>query len=244
MANSQLFNPRAILTGKNQTREFSMAAPQSELDPESIYCGILIRTQRAFQLAQFAAGSLANALAINSATAYLTVENAGQQFGELDTVIGPSITPAIPKVTPARTREFLACTKFLIDLAWIGDLLASASRCAHGLGDSLGMEDLNDLAQMASVLENMLMHAHHAYWVRDFKSALLVLRTDSEVDRLRNLVLIRHLEQGQSTINQDIIQILFIAQVLERAGDHAKNVAKEICHLLQPAQPSSSCALA
>jgi phosphate uptake regulator len=80
--------------------------------------------------------------------------------------------------------------------------------------------------------------------VRDFKSALLVLRTDSEVDRLRNLVLIRHLEQGQSTINQDTIQILFLAQVLERAADHAKNVAEEICHLLQPARPSSFCALA
>jgi hypothetical protein len=34
------------------------------------------------------------------------------------------------------------------------------------------------------------------------------------------------------------------AQALERAGNHAKNVAKEICHLLQPAQLSSSCALA
>ncbi len=214
-----------------------------DLDPESIYCEILIQTQRAFQFAQFAAGSLANDLAI-SATASRTVENAGEQFAELDTVIGPSITPAIPKVTPAQRRESLACTKFLIDLARIGDLLASASRCAHGLGDRLGVEDLNDLFQMASLLENMLVHAHHAYWVRDFESALLVLRADSEVDRLRNLVLIRHLEQGRSTISQDTIQILFIAQVLERAGDHAKNVAKEICHLLQPAQLPSSCALA
>jgi phosphate uptake regulator len=221
-----------------------MAAPQSELDPESIYCGILIRTQRAFQFAQFSTGLLANALAVNSETAYLILESENTLFDEHDTAFDVTATQAVPNVPPAQKREFLACTKFLVDLARIGDLLVSASRGVHARGDGFGTHDLTDLAQMASILENMLMHAHHAYWVRDLESAFIVLRVDSEVDRLQDLVLTRYLQTGQRTVSQDSYLIVFIAQALARAADHVKNVAKEICHLLQPAQPSSSCALA
>jgi phosphate uptake regulator len=109
---------------------------------------------------------------------------------------------------------------------------------------SFGTHDLIDLAQMASILEDMVMHAHHAYWVRDLESAFIVLRVDSELDRLQDLVRTRYLQTGQRTVSQDTYLVVFIAQVLARACDHAKNVAEEICHLLQPAQPSSSCALA
>jgi hypothetical protein len=74
-----------------------MTAPQSELDLESIYCGILIRTQRAFQFAQFSAGLLANALAVNSETAYLILESENTLFDEHDTVFDVTATQAAPK---------------------------------------------------------------------------------------------------------------------------------------------------
>jgi phosphate uptake regulator len=50
--------------------------------------------------------------------------------------------------------------------------------------------------------------------------------------RLRNLVLIRHLD-GQSPARlSESIQVVAMAQCLERAGDHVKNLAEEVCHLV------------
>ena len=102
----------------------TLPAADSEPESESIYCGILARTQRAFQLAQFAAGTLANGLAINSRTAYVAVDDAEKQLDELDCVVDVSITQAIAQVTPEQGRELLTCMKFLIDLERVGDLLA------------------------------------------------------------------------------------------------------------------------
>ncbi|HXZ28379.1 MAG TPA: PhoU domain-containing protein, partial [Terriglobales bacterium] len=52
---------------------------------------------------------------------------------------------------------------------------------------------------------------------------------DAEIDRLRNLIYIRHVEGGEG-VAQESLQVLFMAQALERAGDHAKNLAEEVCH--------------
>jgi len=62
--------------------------------------------------------------------------------------------------------------------------------------------------------------------------ALAVLRSDAELDRLRNLLFLRHLENHEGTPRQESFHVLFMTQSLERAGDHAKNLAEEICHLV------------
>jgi phosphate uptake regulator len=57
---------------------------------------------------------------------------------------------------------------------------------------------------------------------------------DNEIDRLRNLMFIRHVEgnDGGVPATPGSIQVLFMAQALERAGDHAKNLAEEVCHFV------------
>jgi len=42
-------------------------------------------------------------------------------------------------------------------------------------------------------------------------------------------VVIAHLEHASGP---ESIQVIFMAQALERAGDHAKNLAEEVCHLI------------
>jgi phosphate transport system protein len=60
---------------------------------------------------------------------------------------------------------------------------------------------------------------------------MAVLRADSEVDRLRNLLILRRMERAESEGVQNSLQVVFMAQALERAGDHVKNLAEEVCHL-------------
>ena len=66
----------------------------------------------------------------------------------------------------------------------------------------------------------------------DVKKAIDVLRADAGMDRLRNLIFMRHIENPENVQRQASLQVIFMTQSLERAGDHAKNLAEEVCHLV------------
>ena len=85
---------------------------------------------------------------------------------------------------------------------------------------------------MATVLEKMLADAGTAFSTRDVKKAVDVLRADAEIDRLRNLIFLRHIENPENLQRQASLQVIFMTQSLERAGDHAKNLAEEVCHIV------------
>ena len=85
---------------------------------------------------------------------------------------------------------------------------------------------------MATVLEKMLADAGTAFSTRDVKRAVDVLRADAEIDRLRNLIFLRHIENPENVQRHASLQVIFMTQSLERAGDHAKNLAEEVCHFV------------
>jgi phosphate transport system protein len=85
---------------------------------------------------------------------------------------------------------------------------------------------------MATVLEKMLADVAHSFSHRDVKKAIDVLRADAEMDRLRNLIFLRHIENPENIAHQASLQVIFMTQSLERAGDHAKNLAEEVCHFV------------
>jgi phosphate transport system protein len=71
-----------------------------------------------------------------------------------------------------------------------------------------------------------------AFSARDVNKAVDVLRADAEMDRLRNLIFLRHIENPENVVRQASLQVIFMTQSLERAGDHAKNLAEEVCHFV------------
>lgn len=197
----------------------------------SHHAGILERTVHAFSIAEAASASLADCLASKSEACYRAVREAEEELDRIDREIDASVTAAIAEVTPAQARELLSSLKMLIDLERIGDLLAFVANCARALGNNLDTPDLSDLVKMASIVEKMLGDAHDAYVAGNVDRALAVLRADAEVDRIRNLAMIRHLEMASTQGPKDSVQVLLMAQALERAGDHVKNLAEEICNL-------------
>ena len=68
--------------------------------------------------------------------------------------------------------------------------------------------------------------------VSDVKKAIDVLRADAEMDRLRNIIFLRHIENPENVARHASLQVIFMTQSLERAGDHAKNLAEEVCHFV------------
>jgi phosphate transport system protein len=78
----------------------------------------------------------------------------------------------------------------------------------------------------------MLTDCGESFSAREIGKAIDVLRADAEMDRLRNLIFLRHIENPENVHHQASLQVIFMTQSLERAGDHAKNLAEEVCHFV------------
>ena len=200
--------------------------------PERSYSHLVTRTVEACQVAKEAAATAAAGIATGSSPLLNTLRDKEKQLDTLDREIDDGVTLAITQVTEPEARELLACMKFMISLERIGDLLLSFGSSAQAAGGRLDPQDTRDLTHMATVLEKMLSDVGTAFSARDVKKAVDVLRADAEMDRLRNLIFLRHIENPEGLPRQASLQVIFMTQSLERAGDHAKNLAEEVCHFV------------
>jgi len=200
--------------------------------PEPSYAHLVRRTIEACQVAKEAAAAAAEGIATGSAVLLNTIRVREKELDTFDMEIDAGVTAAITQVTEPEARELLACMKFMIGLERIGDLLLSFASSAQAVGGRLDPQDTRDLTQMATVLEKMLSDSAEAFSARDVKKAIDVLRADAEMDRLRNLVFLRHIENPENVQRQASLQVIFMTQSLERAGDHAKNLAEEVCFVV------------
>jgi phosphate transport system protein len=201
-------------------------------DAEPAYAHLVKRTIEACKVAQEAAGIAAEGIATGSGPLLASIRDREKQLDNIDREIDAGVTQEITKVSESEARELLACMKFMIGLERIGDLLLSFASSAQAAGPRLDPQDTRDLTQMASLLEKMLADVGGAFSSRDVKRAVDVLRADAEMDRLRNLVFLRHIENPENIQLQASLQVIFMTQSLERAGDHAKNLAEEVCHFV------------
>jgi phosphate transport system protein len=201
-------------------------------EPEPSYSHLVQRTIDACRIAKEAAGAAAEGIATGSHPLLNTLREREKELDKLDMEIDAGVTEAITKVTDLKARELLACMKIMIGLERIGDLLLSFAGSAQSVGSRIEPQDTRDLTHMATVLEKMLTDVGAAFSTRDVKRAIDVLRADAEMDRLRNLIFMRHIENPENVQHQASLQIIFMTQSLERAGDHAKNLAEEVCHFV------------
>ncbi|PYX55075.1 MAG: hypothetical protein DMG73_18165 [Acidobacteria bacterium] len=129
-------------------------------------------------------------------------------------------------------RQLLACLKFITDLERIGDLVLGVAQRLQSRR-SLPQRDTDGLAQMAAVLYEMLERIHAGFASLDLESATRVLRADAEVDRICHALFRKHLADSSARRSPLSFEVLLMAQALERAGDHAKNLAEELLGLIE-----------
>ena len=192
---------------------------------------IIALTKKGIQLAKSAVAHAIDGLAQKSSAPFLAVNQCEQELDRLDREVDNRVTHAVIRASAQEAGDLLACMKFMIDLERIGDLVSSFGGCAQAIGARIEMDDVKDLIHMATVLEQMLADIHEAFSTRNLDRVISVLRADATIDRIRNLMFIRHVENQEGTAGPEGIHVLFMAQALERAGDHTKNLAEEICHL-------------
>jgi phosphate transport system protein len=217
---------------RSRTAETVMSTATKIPDPESAHHYIVRRTVEACRMAHEAAGAAAEGIATGSTALLNSLRQRERELDNLDMEIDSGVTAAITEVGPAEARELLACMKVMIAVERIGDLLLSFANSAQSASGRIDSEDTRDLTQMATLLEKMLTDCGAAFSGRDVSKAIEVLRADAEMDRLRNLIFLRHIENPENLVRQASLQVIFMTQSLERAGDHAKNLAEEVCHFV------------
>lgn len=187
---------------------------------------------QACELAQRAAAYAADGLAGNVAELFEKVHRCEHDLDRLDRRVDEAVTAAVSSAGLEPAREMLASMKIVIDVERVGDLLSSVAGRGLAVRGRLEPDDVTALVQMASALEKMLGDVRESFARRELERALEVVRADAEIDRLRNLIFFRHIENRDGEALRESVQVLLMAQALERAGDHAKNAAEEVCHLI------------
>jgi len=189
-------------------------------------------TIRGCVVAQAAAAAMVDAIGKGEVSALDSVRQYEEELDSLDRQINEAVTSAISQVPEAEARELLSCLKFIIELERIGDLLLNLATRLAAVAGRIDQQDCDDLLHMTELLHRMLTDATTAFCDRDLNRSLAVLRADAEMDRLRNLMLVRHIDNPENAPRQESFHLVFMTQMLERCGDHGKNMAEEVCHLV------------
>jgi phosphate transport system protein len=142
-------------------------------------------------------------------------------------------------------RLLTAALKINTDLERIGELSAHVAERSIQLMDHAllsqtsttqsKMRLLVDIPHMAALVQSMLNKCLEAFVNGDDELARSVLRSDDEVDRLRDAVY----EELQNTMQHDpgvvpaAVDLIFIARNLERIGDHTTNIAEDVVFLVK-----------
>lgn len=205
----------------------SSASPDELLEVDDL----ATLTTRAYRVAMAATQSAAD-LILGAKSGLERITACERELDELDREIDERVASEIAQAPIEQVREKLACLKCMIDLERIGDLLLSFATRADTVRARLEMQDVRDLGSMLTILSRMLADTDTAFSNRDHARALEVLRTDREVDRLHNLIVMRRLEPELAFGGPDSVHVITMAQAVERAADHVKNTAEEVCHLV------------
>lgn len=189
--------------------------------------------RQACLVAKDAASNVHEFIENSSKMAFLAVKDCEKELDRIERKVDETITGAITEVTEAEARELLACLKFITDLERIGDLTWSATKRLQMITSRIFSDDKRDLIAMADTLNTMLDHIHQGFVDRDVEPANWVLQNDSQIDKSCRTMFRRHLESTAHRPREYSTNLLLIAQAFERAGDHAKNLAEEVLHLVE-----------
>src|SRR5437764_2011023 len=132
----------------------STPSPINFSDNESAH--LLELTSRGCELERIAAQAIADGLSNPSSIEWEEVRKLEEELDTLDRLINEEVTAGIHKVSESRTREWLACLKFIIELERIGDLLLNVANRMETVGSRLQPTDAQDLSRMAVLVTSML----------------------------------------------------------------------------------------
>jgi phosphate transport system protein len=194
---------------------------------------IKARSAKAFLVTRDAVANLKEFIDDSSRMAFLTVKECERELDQLEREIDEQLPSAITRVGERKARELVACLRFITDLERIGDLVWWIAQRMNDSRPKLRERDAEAMKGMAQLIVSMLEEVHRGFLNGVVDAGHAVIARDLEVDELRRQIFKSQLENSKRNNTLESIDVLFMTQALERAGDHVTNLAEELIHLLE-----------
>ena len=227
---SRASKPKSRPSRKGET---SKVLKQPDLRDTGAQNELMRLTLKACLIARDAAFNIRDLLTNSSRMAFLAIRDCEKELDQIERQIDERLPGAITRVNESRARQLLACLKCITDLERIGDLVMSVANRLQGKGQHVPGADIRHLVQMSVILHDMLEDIHRGFTTLDLERARKVLRIDSELDHICHGLFQKHLADHGGEQDASTFEVLLMAQALERAGDHAKNLAEELYALIE-----------
>lgn len=133
-----------------------------------------------------------------------------------------------------KLRVITCAIKTISDLERVGDRAANIAGASQYLASKQLVKPLIDIPRMAEITQSMLQDSLKAYLRGDVELAKSVWTKDKLVDQLNQQIfreLLTFMLEDPHTISRGI-HLVFIADNLERIGDHAGNLAERIVYIV------------
>ncbi len=156
--------------------------------------------------------------------------------GDLQRKIDENAVSMIARRQPMASdlRLIISSIHVANDLERIGDMAKNISRrVKHIKGEKLSPSFYHGVRHMSEIALLQIKNALDAFAARDIKAAIAVCERDDEVDALYISIfreLLTYMMEDPRNITQ-CTNLLFCAKNLERAGDHATNIAEAAYYL-------------
>lgn len=205
------------------------SAPRVRLAPDDLVRLAL----RACLIARDAAFNVRDLLTTSSRMAFLAIKDCEKELDLIERQIDERTPEAITRVDESRARKLLSSLKSATDLERIGDLMMSVALRFQARTVKMPAADTRQLVEMSSVLREMLELIHRGFSDLDLDCARKVLQMDKDIDRICHGLFQKHLAETVPQGDTSGFEILLMAQALERAGDHATNLAEDLYSLIE-----------
>jgi phosphate transport system protein len=163
------------------------------------------------------------------------VEAQDAEVDQLEKSIDERVVTYISTHGPvARDCRFLiTASKIASELERIADQATTIARRARDLNRGPELKSLANIPLMASEVQSMLRQSIKAFVERDTDMALEVIGRDKLVDAEYKEAAreVEHSIVADPTTTAGELHMLTVAKALERAGDHATNIAEEVFYL-------------
>lgn len=124
--------------------------------------------------------------------------------------------------------------KIVTDLERMADHASDIAKITIRLNGEPLIKPLVDIPRMAEISQLMVKESLEAFINKDMDLAYSMIERDNEVDQLYSQIfreLLTYMMEDPKTIKQ-ATHLLFVAQFLERIGDHATNLGEWVIYMI------------